>query len=75
MLMFHEANHRLVINPVKPMTVINYLVFIRARGAIQPHIFVASFFIMFYGAVSTFHPATVRLVFLRVVVVFRIIRR
>ena len=45
------------------MTLIKFLLFIRARGAIESCLFVASFFIMFPTALSYFHPAIVRLVF------------
>ena len=55
------------------MTVIMFLVFIRARGAAEPR-FCSIFFIMFPRAVSSFHPATVRLVFLHGVDRVRIIR-
>ena len=46
------------------MTVIRILVFVRARGAIDPRLFVAYFFVMFPTEVSSFFPATARLVFL-----------
>ena len=57
------------------MTEIKFLVFIRAHGAIQPRLFVASFFIVFPRAVSSFHPDTVRLVFTHCMGRVRIIRR
>ena len=57
------------------MTVIEFLVFIRACGAIEPHLFVVSFFIMFPRAVFYFHPATVSLVFINVMAMVSIIRR
>ena len=57
------------------MTVIKFLVFIRARRAIETHLFVASFIIVFPIAVSSFHHSTVRLIFLYSMGRFRIIRR
>ena len=56
------------------MTVIKLLVFIIAHGAIEPRIFVACFSIVFPRAVSSFHPVTVRLVFLHCMGSVRIIR-
>ena len=43
MLMFQEASPCLWINPGKPMTIITFLVIIRACGAIEPCLFVAYF--------------------------------
>ena len=45
------------------MTVIKYILFIRARGEIEPRLFVESFFVAFLRSVSSFHPSMVRLIF------------
>ena len=57
------------------MKVIKFLVFVGACGAIEPRLFVASYFVMFPIAVSFFCPATVRLIFLHGMAVVRIVRR
>ena len=44
MLMFHELSPCFLINPGKPMTLIKFLVFIIACGAIELDLFVAYFF-------------------------------
>ena len=45
------------------MTIIQFIVLIRACGEIQPCIFVASFFILFSRAVSYVHPTKERHIF------------
>ena len=57
------------------MTVMKFIVFIRERGEIQPHLFVAYYFIMFPRSVSYFHPAMVRLIFIHGMEKLSIIRR
>ena len=59
MLMSHEAITHILIITGKTMTVIKFLVFIRACGAIK-HRFSRILFITFPGAVFSFHPAMVR---------------
>ena len=54
------------------MTVIKFLVFIRARGAIKPFL-KASFFIALTREVSCFHPARVSFIFLHGMARVRII--
>ena len=61
--MLHEEIPCLLIGPGKTMTVIKFIVFIRACRAIEPLLFIAFFIIMFLTAVSYFHPATVRIIF------------
>ena len=41
-----------------------FLIFIKTRGAIEPCLFVAYFFIMSPRAVLSFHPYTVRITFI-----------
>ena len=74
MLVLHEASPRLLINPRKIMTVIKFLLFIIAHGSIEPRLFVACFFVMFPRTVSSFHPSTVRLIFIHGVVRVGIIK-
>ena len=46
------------------MIVIKFIVLIRACGAIEPCLFVASFLITFDTAVSSFHPTKERKIFI-----------
>ena len=57
------------------MAVIKSLVFITPRGVKETFLFVASLLITFPTALSYFHPAMVRIIFLHVVAMVRIIRR
>ena len=62
--MFQEKNPFLWTNTGKPMTIIKYLVLIRACGAIEPCIFVAYFSTMFPTTESSVHPTFQRNIFL-----------
>ena len=57
------------------MIIIKFIVLIRAYGSIEPFLFVASFFIMFFTAVSYFHPTKERHIFINNTESIRIIRR
>ena len=58
----------------KPIILIKFLVFIRALGSIETCLFVGSFSIVVPTAVSSFHPYTVRLIFIHCMERVRIIR-
>ena len=64
-----------MINHVTPMAVKKIIVFVLACGVIKLSLFVVSCFIVFPRAVSSFLPATLRLVFIHNIAMDRIIRR
>ena len=68
-----ESSTCLWINHGKTMTIIKYIVLIRACWSIEPCIFVVYFLIMFPTAISSFKPTKERHIFLHNMEIIRII--